>query len=326
MPKRSNDFQRLVYLLQKTTAPLNATVTESELEPDTSTGEPREIDVCLKCADGDVRILIAVEVKYEKRRMSIERFDGFLGKYFVEGGVDIDKLIIVNAAGFVRRTIARARTVNKSGKYPPVELMTMTDALNPAAWGKCFPDSTVLKMSLPTEMRLTNTRPRLTGHSMAGLVKSKSTLTMPTKEQSVTLEHFIARHLYPNLLRSQAEKIGVLRKRAEVNRRTEETPFECKIVPPAILTHNGRNYLIHGFEGLIRQPTNVHSMTFTRKDVLDVLNGGSRRFAVADVNSDSVGMRMAFPDGPDSEKISIEIQKLPFVFVTCSTSKMLPGN
>lgn len=321
MPKRSNDFQRLVYLLQQATKPLNATVTESELEPDTSTGEPREIDVCMKYPDGDVRILIAVEAKYEKRKMSLDRFDALLGKYFVAGGVAIDKLVVVNAAGFVRRTVERARTVNKSGKHAPVELMTMSNALTPSAWGQCFPASTVMKMKLPLELHVEFTKPRILGLSMKDLVDEGALVAIASQKATMRLNEFALKYLYPEVHRQKRNEIEFLKRRAASHDHTAKTRFECAC-DNLQLTHGGRIYIVQGFGGKLVQPKENHPMVFTRKDILDVLTGKQRRFAVASIVSDSLALRMTFPDGPDSEHARLEVGRLPLKQVTFCNVKM----
>lgn len=327
MPKKSNEFQRLVYLLQRASSPLGASVTESALELDGTTREPREIDVCIKChGENDVHFRIAVEAKDEKRPMSLERFDAFLGKYLVPGGVTVDKLVVVTKAGFTPRVEERARLLNREGKHPPIDLIKMTDALKPSTWGNCFPDSTTMRFSLPTEMHLTGTRPPLPGHSLAGIVRGKSMIIDEATGHRVSLELFISQHLYPLLLRTKSKQIALLRDRASRSGRTEETPFTCEMVPPALLAHCGRWDRIHGFEGVLRQPTDRHRMKFTRKSIIDVLTGKQRRFAVAEIKSDSLDWQMTFPHGPDSEFAQFEFRKPFMVRLSCSTTKMSAGD
>jgi hypothetical protein len=47
MPKRTNDFQRLVYIVRASLAH-GATVTESKMLTDRATKRKREVDVCIE--------------------------------------------------------------------------------------------------------------------------------------------------------------------------------------------------------------------------------------------------------------------------------------
>ncbi len=55
MPKRTNDFQKLVRLIQQAFAPKGATVTESAMEPVPGFKNPREIDILVQTQVGPYR-------------------------------------------------------------------------------------------------------------------------------------------------------------------------------------------------------------------------------------------------------------------------------
>jgi hypothetical protein len=100
MPKRTNDFQELVALVQKALAPDGAVVTESALVEAGCDGETREIDVLIDTKVGEYRIRIAVEAKDEGRPMDSTRFESIIGKYLVEGGVRVNKVAVITHQGF----------------------------------------------------------------------------------------------------------------------------------------------------------------------------------------------------------------------------------
>ena len=108
MPRRTNDFQKLVTLVQKALAPKGAKVTESFLMELPGTGEAREIDVLIETSVGPYRIKIAVEAKDHYRKMDSTQFEAILGKYS-EGGVKVDKIVVVTSSGFYQPVIERAR-------------------------------------------------------------------------------------------------------------------------------------------------------------------------------------------------------------------------
>ena len=60
MPKRTNDFQKLVYLVRVNLAE-GATVTESKLLTDRITKRKREVDVCIEGHVGGQPVIISVE-------------------------------------------------------------------------------------------------------------------------------------------------------------------------------------------------------------------------------------------------------------------------
>lgn len=66
MPKRSNEFQRLVYLVRKALAQ-NTTVTESKMLPDTAGGEA-EVDVCVEGKMDGLVVTVSIECTDRGRR------------------------------------------------------------------------------------------------------------------------------------------------------------------------------------------------------------------------------------------------------------------
>ncbi len=100
MPKRTNEFQELVALVQRALAPEGAIVTESALVEDSSGANMREIDVLVDTTVGEYRIRIAVEAKDEGRPMDSTKFESIAGKYFLEGGVKVNKVVVITHRGF----------------------------------------------------------------------------------------------------------------------------------------------------------------------------------------------------------------------------------
>ena len=66
MPKRTNDFQRLVYLVRVNLAD-GATVTESKMLTDRVTKRKREVDVCIEGHVGQHPVIVSVECRDHKR-------------------------------------------------------------------------------------------------------------------------------------------------------------------------------------------------------------------------------------------------------------------
>src|SRR5258708_339900 len=70
MPKRSNEFQRLVYLVRVNLA-AGATVTESKMLRDRSTGLEREVDVCVEGNVGGTTVNVCLECRDHARPADI---------------------------------------------------------------------------------------------------------------------------------------------------------------------------------------------------------------------------------------------------------------
>lgn len=117
MPKRSNEFQELVSLIQKALAPSDATVTDSALVGEDS----REIDILIDGKFGHFQMKVAVEAKDEKRKMDLVKFESIIGKYFSEGGIKVNKVVVVTRAGFYNPVKERAKLLG-------IDLMTLQEA------------------------------------------------------------------------------------------------------------------------------------------------------------------------------------------------------
>ncbi len=81
----------------------------------------REIDVLIEDSLGPYRIKIAVEAKDERRKLDITKFEQIVGKYRLEGGVKVDKIVVITHGGFSKQVIARARTLG-------VDILTLREA------------------------------------------------------------------------------------------------------------------------------------------------------------------------------------------------------
>jgi hypothetical protein len=73
MPKRSNQFQKIVTYIAEQLAPLGATVKESvELPEKGMSGVVREVDTLIEVGGGLTRVQIAVESRDRGRKDDIE--------------------------------------------------------------------------------------------------------------------------------------------------------------------------------------------------------------------------------------------------------------
>lgn len=79
MPKRSTEFQKLVYLVKKH-ASVGSTVTDSEYLLD-SRGRKREVDVCIVSSVDGIPVLICIECNEKKRPADVGWVEQMKGKH-----------------------------------------------------------------------------------------------------------------------------------------------------------------------------------------------------------------------------------------------------
>ncbi len=143
MPKRTNEFQELVTLVQRALAPKGATVTASALVDVPGQTSQREIDVLIESGVGPYRIKIAVEARDTGRKMDQTQFEGLLAKYQSEGSIKVNKLVIVTHHGFFEPVIERAQLLGNQ-----VELLSYRQAKN-TDWAKM---TGMIRFALPPHL------------------------------------------------------------------------------------------------------------------------------------------------------------------------------
>jgi hypothetical protein len=104
MPKRSNNFQRLMVLLHHCFAG-TARVTESALVRDQITDDEREVDVYIEAKTADYPMNIAVEVVGTRRKADITWVERMHAKH---ASLPTNKLVIVSERGFSKPALRRA--------------------------------------------------------------------------------------------------------------------------------------------------------------------------------------------------------------------------
>lgn len=118
MPKRSNDFQKLVLLinacLQK-----SGQVNESVLLIDNTTGEKREVDIVLSSSIADYAVNISVEVIDRKRKADVQWVEQMYAKHCT---LSTNKLVLVSRNGFYEPALKKAA-------FYGIEAITFDEAL-----------------------------------------------------------------------------------------------------------------------------------------------------------------------------------------------------
>jgi hypothetical protein len=110
MPKRSNQFQKIVTYISEQLAPLGATVKESvELPEKGLSGVVREVDTLIEVGAGLTRVRIAVESRDRKRKDDVEWIDCLIGKYAL---LPVDRVLAVSNTGFSASAKRKAEVHN----------------------------------------------------------------------------------------------------------------------------------------------------------------------------------------------------------------------
>jgi len=123
LPKRSNEFQHLILLIEKALRPQGANVTESKELLDHILSEEREVDIVIEFVDGIHPVTIGVECKgggKKPGRATVEWVEQMWGKHMT---LPTDKLILVAKAGFTSSAEKKAAFLN-------IETLSLSQAEN----------------------------------------------------------------------------------------------------------------------------------------------------------------------------------------------------
>jgi hypothetical protein len=119
MPKRTNEFQRLVGYIYSQIVPAGGRVTECAFLQETGGGAQREVDILVehKVAGHDLKI--AVECRDQGRDQSVEWIDSLIGKY---SRLKVNQVVAVSASGFSTEAKRKAADHN-------IDVITANEAL-----------------------------------------------------------------------------------------------------------------------------------------------------------------------------------------------------
>jgi hypothetical protein len=151
MPKRSNEFQRLVYLVRVNLA-AGATVHESKMLRDRITGHEREVDVCVEGIVGGTPVNVCIECRDRSRPADVTWVDEMKSKH---ERLPTHALILVSRSGFTNqaRGLAQASGI-EAISFDEVDRADFHELLkgDSSLWHKCvtFSADKVLVGVLPT--------------------------------------------------------------------------------------------------------------------------------------------------------------------------------
>ena len=138
MPKRSNQFQRIITFITEQLAPVGATVRESVELVEQGIAHPikREVDVLMEMDIGLGSVRVALECRDRSRPDDLQWIDGLIGKY---RNLPVHKVIAVSSSGFSPSARVKAELNN-------IILMTFAEA-SETNWPAEFARLGMLKVS-----------------------------------------------------------------------------------------------------------------------------------------------------------------------------------
>ena len=106
MPRRTNDFQGLMYLIQSQLAPTGAQVTESELLTDEAINSDREINILISDpTNGLPPQTVAIECRDRKRKADIGWIDEIIDKY---SKIRVRRVVAISRSGLTKNAFKKA--------------------------------------------------------------------------------------------------------------------------------------------------------------------------------------------------------------------------
>ncbi|MDP9176758.1 MAG: restriction endonuclease [Gemmatimonadota bacterium] len=129
MPKRSNEFQEFVAVVERLTASPTASVVESSMLLDPPAGVEREIDVVIDEIIDAVPMRVALECRDHKRPQDVTWIDALIGRF---QRMEVDEVIAVSSSGFTDAAIKKAHNFG-------IKTYTIREALEEDARNGLFP-------------------------------------------------------------------------------------------------------------------------------------------------------------------------------------------
>lgn len=221
MPKRSNDFQRLVKIIHEAISKVEgASVTESAMLPEPD-GTLREIDILLERKIADIPLRLAIECRDRSRKSDVDWIDGLIGKF---RSLKIDKIVAVCRKGFSAAATAKAVANN-------IDLRVLTECLT-HEWTSEFMRLGIAQFEFQPEFRsveITLNPPEVQGIELTTIVETIHALAAPRTLEQVVIACF-AENVAPRIKQHvEQEFLAKLLPLADLTRTWEFTvPVEIR--------------------------------------------------------------------------------------------------
>jgi len=193
MPKRTNEFQRLVKTIYERMASPGDLVTESARLKERDAKTEREVDILLEKKMFGAQIRIAVECRDRSHKDDVTWIDGLIGKY---KDLDVDRKFAVSSSGF---SLAAQNKANLNR----IELLTLRQALE-TNWAAKF---VRLGMALVAREDRPDAIHIITDPAVPELFSSNTMLVTECGQQVGTVEQ-VARAIYERRRQEIDAEIG----------------------------------------------------------------------------------------------------------------------
>ena len=296
---RSNEFQRLVAMIQDVLAAKGARVTESAAESDSDNKDDREIDVVEERDGIPFHLKIAVEAKDHGRPMTINQFEELLGKYFTDGSIPVDHLVVVTHRGFVPKVERRSITENAYGNRNTLKQLSEIDAGEIGQWLPATREMFVAHE--PPEIQIQAIEPLPPGLALPELIRN-GVMSCPAGCHTADLRDYLTGYFYKSVRECNRARIKFLQERSESSR----LPVVEQWVAPGNKlnwTCGQLSWQIDRIVFLIRCFSRVSFFSSRDWRLTTVLDGSNQDFrgAVVPFGNESIQMAMKRSDGfPDS--------------------------
>jgi hypothetical protein len=283
-------------MIQHALAPSGAKVTESTLASDPGTFGEREIDILIETAVGPYTIKIAVEAKHEGRKMDSTKFESILGKYLVEGGVKVNKIVIVTHHGFFQPVIDRAKQLR-------VDLFTLEQA-KALDWASLLPQQ--LNFNIPPHLCGFGVFPEIPSEVKDDVLRN-GCLTCVHGHNHGTLLNFLGRVFIPGFFR---DNLTVLPQMAELAKNgtsgEAKADVSARLGHPMILSNGGQRFPVERIDFRIHLVSATGQMEYSLCR-LNALEGETTELQLGEAIIAGKRIRLMMPNGTKSEKIVIRL-------------------
>lgn len=120
MPKRTNDFQKLIKSVYDQIVPDGGKVTESGMVFDKGANELREVDILVEYRYAHHDFKIVIECRDRSRKESVEWIDNLIGK---NKSLSVNKVVAVSKSGFTKNAKNKA-------KANDIDTLTLEEAID----------------------------------------------------------------------------------------------------------------------------------------------------------------------------------------------------
>jgi hypothetical protein len=294
MPQRTNEFQQIALLIQRALVPKGAKVTESPLASDPGTFGEREIDILIETEVGPYKVKIAVEAKDEGRKMDSTKFESILGKYLVEGGVKVNKIVVITHHGFYQPVIDRAKQLK-------VDLYTLDQAAL-LDWTTLLP--TQMSLRIPPHLCGFSISPRI-DESIADEILRFGTVTCVHGHNHGTMLQLLAGRLIPQALAQHSTVFQELERVATTGSTGEaKADLSTNLDHPMVIRHGEQSFPIEGISFRIHLISGRGNMEY-KMCRLSSVDGDTTELQLGEVVIAGKRIRLMMPDGLKSKQIVV---------------------